>query len=207
MFTGLLASCVFAFVSAPFPCMCRGKKKRKTPRVHLKADTRVPAFLYAARREAEFHYVSASKARRARKLLSDHDGRCTAVHSFKDSPQIKYLLWCFHMEKRVRRWKQRTEEDKGGNRSRSFVDARGVAVDSDAYDQKSSLHGCKFLFAPVCVHVCECFASPCLLRLLIFLKQVPSHSLLSLCCLISSMISGCIFSLSSLPKNKRTPVL
>lgn len=153
MFTGLLALCVFAFVSAPFPCMCRSKRRQKTPRVHLKADTHVPAFLYAARREAEFHYVSASKAQRARKLLSDHDDRRTAVHSFKDPPQIKYLPWCFHMEKRIRRWKQRTEEDKGGNRSRSFVDARGVAVDSDAYDQKSSLYGCKFVFAPVRVHV------------------------------------------------------
>lgn len=43
--------------------------------------------------------------------------------------------------------------------------------------------------------------SPCLLRLLIFLKQVPSHNLLSLCCLISSMISGWIFSRSSLQEH------
>lgn len=47
-------------------------------------------------------------------------------------------------------------------------------------------------------------ASPCRLRLLIFLKQVPSHRRLSRCCLISSMISGWIFSLSSLQKNKTT---
>lgn len=42
--------------------------------------------------------------------------------------------------------------------------------------------------------------SPWRLRLLIFLKQVPSHRRLSRCCLISSMISGWIFSLSSLQK-------
>lgn len=162
MFTGLLASCVFAFVSAPFPCMCRGKRRRKTPRVHLKADTRVPAFLYAARREAEFHYVSASKARRARKLLSDHDGRCTAVHSFKDSPQIKYLLWCFHMEKRVRRWKQRTEEDKGGNRSRSFVDQEAwqwILTPMTKSQVCMVVNSCLLLCACMCVNALPHLAS------------------------------------------------
>ena len=58
----------------------------------------------------------------------------------------------------------------------------------------------------VCVYeVCVCVCvSPCLLRVLIFLKQVPSQSLFSLCCLISSMISGWIFSLSSLDTHTHT---
>jgi len=59
---------------------------------------------------------------------------------------------------------------------------------------------------PLCCLVTWCFFLPCLLRLLIFLKQVPSHRRLRRCCLINSMISGWIFSLSSLEKRQTKAV-
>lgn len=50
-------------------------------------------------------------------------------------------------------------------------------------------------------------AVPCRRRLLSFLKQVPSTSRLRRCCLISSKISGWIFSFSSLGKKESRHLL
>ncbi len=107
------------------------------------------------------------------------------IHSspkLQRSPVI-HTISCggFHKAKGIRRW--------GGTKNKQ----------RDARQKTEELP----LYAYVCVCVWVLRVSPCLLRLLIFLKQVPSHNLLSLCCLINSMISGWIFSLSSLQKNTK----
>ena len=141
-------------------------------------------------------YVCAWKPERARKAVwGTHDS------SFKDLLWCYYLPWAFDKAKGIRQ----CEEGQLGGMKR-----RQTEGDEEEEERSSSGHSRRrygfqclwsageggvtsgaYTWRGGCV-------SPCLLRLLIFLKQVPSHNLLSLCCLISSMISGWIFSLSSL---------
>lgn len=145
-------------------------------------------------------YVSAPKAEKSRNLC-ERSWRFTAVHSFKDSI-VKGIRWWVGEDRGGIKNKQRETEKKAEHES-LWTQQREEWISMPMWLGSvgkgvvtSGFYTCMY----VCVWVLS--VSPCLLRLLIFRKQVPSHNLLSLCCLISSMISGWIFSLSSLQKKK-----
>lgn len=121
----------FMHLFALFLCKCRGKRIRKTVYACAPQDV-CAAFLYAAREIRVSLYVSL-KGSESQKTSEWSWQQMHSSPELQRSPRIKYLLWCLHTKKRMRRWWQRTEGDKGENRSRrSFVDRADMTVNSDA---------------------------------------------------------------------------